>query len=421
MKYPLEGIRALDHGHVWAGPLLGNMLSDMGAQVIKVQAPHRFSGVAMGGVGSREAGLGNRPPSRDHPLAYHGYDRGKLSITLDLSKEAGKQLYKRLVAVSDIIIDNFSPGVWERLDLGYRVLRQANPRIIVASLAATGSTPGPWRDALTYGPSVAALYGLKSLLGYQDDPHPREDTADIDPTAASYGLVAILAALEYRDRTGKGNYIDLSHGEAALQRIAEPMMDYFFNGRVAGIQGNRYPGVAPHGIYRCTDASPEEGRETADRWVSIVVWEQEEWEALCRVLEPECPQARDPRYQDRVGRVRHQDELDRLIEQWTRRRSAEEATRLLQQAGVAACPVMGLPDLLGDPNQEALRTQVQVEVPEVTPSDIYQGIPWKLARNPGSIRGPVPTTGEHNEFVFGELLGVVPAELAYLKRDGIIG
>ncbi len=421
MQHPLDGLRVLDHGHVWAGPLLGMMLSDMGAEVIKVQAPLRRSGIAMGGYATYEDALkGDTVITRDHPIAYHGYDRGKLSITLDLSQRAGRETYFTLAAISDIVIENFAPGVMDRLGLGFATLQSINQGIIVAALSAAGATPGPWRDIKTYGPSVAAIYGMKSFLGYLGDPCPREDTADVDPNSAGHALVAILAALECRDTTGLGQYIDLAQGEAALQRAAEPILDYFMNGIVAKPQGNRYPGIAPHGIYRCADVHDERGRET-DRWVSIEVRTGAEWNGLVRVLAGSVPEIGAERFQALEGRLTHQDELDAMIEQWTRSRSADDVTMVLQEARVAAYPVQGLMDLVNDENYQALRTNVNVDVSQLTAQDIYQGIPWKLERTAGTVRGPVPQTGEHNDFVFRELLGFSHAKVMSLRADGVTG
>lgn len=410
---PLQGIRVLDHGHVWAGPLLGGMFVDMGAEVIKVQAPNRLSGVAMGGAGSPAGIMGRADVPRDHPLAYHSLERGKLSITLDLSLPEGKELYKRLAAITDVIVENFAPRVMPGLGLGYDVLSQVNPRLIMASLSAAGATPGPWRDAVTYGPSLAAMYGVKSLLGYHDDPQPREDTADLDPTAAAHAFFAICAALEYRERTGKGQFIDVAQGEATVQRIAEPIMDYFFNGRVAGPQGNRYPGMAPHGVYRCSGD---------DRWISIVVRDDSEWSALVSIGGDDEPRLKDGRFTDAFGRLKHQDELDAIIEAWTQRHDARELTHTLQAAGVAAFPVMSPPDLLADPNYEALRGRhIRIEAaPSITPDQMYQSIPWKLTRTPGAVLAPTPKMGEHNDYVYGKLLGLSTVEMEQLKERGVI-
>ena len=408
----MQGLRVLDHGHVWAGPLLGGMFADMGADVITIQAPHRHSGISMGGVGRLNPAIhGGSGP--DSPRAYHGPDRNKRSATLDLSAPRGNAIYKELIKASDVVIENFSPGVMPRLGLGYDDLRRANPRIIMASLSATGATPGPWRDLVTYGPSLAALYGLKSVQGYQDNPQPREDTADLDPTAAAHAFVAICAALEYRDRTGRGQFIDIAQGEAALQRIAEPLMDYFFNGRVAGPQGNRYPGIAPHGVYRAAGE---------DAWVAIVVRDDAEWAALVGVGGGEEPRLREPRFESIAGRLEQQDALDDAIEAWTRRHAPMALTERLQGAGVAAFPVMGPPELLVDPNHAALRAsgmEMQIEQP-ITPAQIYHTIPWKLPKNPGAVRRPAAEPGADNGYVYGELLGMSATEIQSLREAGTI-
>ncbi len=406
--HPMQGQRVLDHGHVWAGPLLGSMFADMGAEVIKVQAPHRPSGVAMAG---RAAGAAEA--DRDDPRAFHGRDRGKLSVTVDLAQPEGHDLYLSLVRVSDIVIENFAPRVMPGLGLDYRALSEANPRIIMASLSAAGATPGPWRELLTYGPSLSALYGIKSVQGYRGDPQPREDTADLDPTAAAHAFVAISAALEYRERSSRGQHIDLAQGEATMQRIAEPLMDYLFNGRVAGPQGNRYPGLAPHGIYRAAGD---------DRWLSIAVRDGDEWSALVALAADEAPQLGDTRFADTPGRLEHQDELDTVIERWTVQHDAMELARTLQAAGVAAFPVVGPPELLTDPNYSALRSRhVRVETESSLEAEqLYESIPWKLEATPGLIRLPTPRLGEHNTRIYGELLGLSTEALEELRGRDVI-
>ena len=413
MTYPLQGVRVLDHGHVLAGPLLGGMFALMGAEVIKVQAPNRLSGVSMGGRGLMQNTFADdEKPTPDDPRLYHGLDRGKLSITIDLATADGKELYKRLVAVSDVVAGSEVLGVMERLGLAYDMLRLVNPRIIMASLSAAGASPGPWRDAITYGPSLSGLYGLRGILGYHDDAHPREGPPELDPTAAAHAFVGILAALDYRDRCGNGQYIDMAQGEAGLQLIAEPIMDYLFNGRIADTQGNRYPGAVPHGIYRTTGK---------DKWIAIAVYTDDEWSSLRNLLQGEVPEIGEARFDSMSYRLEHQDELDTLVERWTSDRSPELATDVLQRVGVAASPVMGLIELLNDPNYKALRTNVRVDAPGLSSSQIYSGIPWKLSRTPGAIRLPIPDTGQHNDYVFGEVLGLEAKELEYLRTKNVIG
>jgi len=407
---PLSGIRVLDHGHVWAGPLLAGSLADMGAEVIKVQAPGRTSGVSMAGASPLAP---ENPPTDDEPMAYHGYDRGKKSITVNLGDHEGKDLYKRLIAISDVVVENFSAGVMSRLGLGYEVLREVNKGIILASLSATGGTEGPWRDLVTYGPSLAALYGQKGVLGYADDPQPREDTADLDPTAAGHAFFVICAALEYRERTGLGQYIDMAQGEAAVQRIAEPIMDYVFNGRVAGPHGSRMAGFAPHGYYRAAGD---------DRWLSIAVRDDQEWAALVDCAGEEAPALADDRFATLSGRQAALDEVDVAIESWTEQHDPMALTQRLQAVRVAAYPVMGPAELLADDNYNALlQSQLLAEPPVKVPLEmIYQSIPWKLSGTPGSIQGPVPTQGTGNDYVFGELLGIDDGERSALSERGII-
>ena len=406
---PMQGLRVLDHGHVWAGPLLAQMFADLGAEVIKIRAPNRMTGIAMGG--RSQVGLAT-DGGADDPRRYHGWDRGKLGVSIDLARPEGVEIYLRLVRESDIVVENFSPGVMDRLGLSYEVLAAANERVIMASLSATGATEGPWRDLLTYGPSLSALYGIKSLQGYIGDPRPREDTADLDPTSAAHAFVAVCAALEHRERTGRGQYIDLAQGEATIQRIAEPLLDYLFNGRVASTQGNRYPGAAPHGVY------PAAGD---DAWIAIAVESDEAWSALLAVAEG-APRLRDERFASGEDRLRRQDELDEIVADWTRALDAFETAERLQVAGVSAHAVMDPPSLLVDENFTALRTShVRMETaPGFAASEIYQTVPWKLPATPGIVRLPTPGLGEHNAEVFGRLLGLGERELDGLRQRGVI-
>ncbi len=404
---PLRGIRVLDHGHVWAGPVLGLALAELGAEVIRVQAAGRASGVAMSGVNPLTV---QKPFDYSDIALYHGFDRGKRTITLNLSSEEGKALYRRLAAKSDVIIENFAPGVMPRLGLGYEALSAINPGIILASLSATGATGGPWTDLVTYGPSLAALYGVKSLLGYHDDPKPREDTADLDPTAAGHALFAILAALEHRERTGLGQFIDMAQGEATMQRIGEPLMDYFLNGRVAGPQGNRYPGVAPHGIYRS---------KGDDRWIAIAAWSDDEWEALRAHTSGALA---DSRFDTLEGRLEHQDALDAAIEAWTATQEADTLAAELQQRSVPAHAVMDPPSLLADENFAMLREaylRLGRDIP-FEPGDLYQGVVWKLTATPAEVASPGKPMGSDNAYVFGEVLGMDDTTLTGLRERGVI-
>ena len=410
----LDGIRVIDHGHVWAGPLLGMMMADLGAEVIKVGPPHRQSGVSMGGrqspVGSLGGDRGATPP--DDPRAFHGLDRGKISIAIHLGDPRGLELYKRLIARADVVFDNFAPRVMPSLGLDYQTLSAVNPRIIMASLSAAGATPGPWRDLVTYGPSLAALYGLKSLLGYAADPQPREDTADLDPTAAGHAFIAVLAALEYRERSGKGQFIDLAQGEATLQRAAQPLMDYLLNRRDAGPQGNRSAGLAPHGVY------PAHGD---DAWLAIVVRSDDEWASLRQLAAGALD---NPRWDRALHRLQDQDALDDALAAWTRTHDAATLAERLQQAGVPAFPMMSPIDLLTDPdfatlNAAAIDLSAEAAAPARNGA-LYVGTPWKMQRSPAALRAPTPNRGEHDDYIYGDLLGLTKSERSELREAGII-
>ena len=410
---PLSGIRVLDHGHVWAGPLLGLFLADLGAEVIKVGAPHRASGVSIGGqrapVGSIGGDRGSTSP--DDPRAFHGLDRGKKSIAIHLGDPRGRDLYLRLVEQSDVVLENFSPRVMPSLGLSYDVLAEVNPRIIMVALSASGATEGPWRNLVTYGPSLAALYGLKSLLGYPDDPQPREDTADLDPTAAGHAFVALLAALEYRERTGRGQFIDLAQGEATLQRAAAPLMDWLLNARDAGPRGNRSSAMAPHGVY------PALGD---DAWLAIVVRSDAEWLALCDL----APHLDRTEWATMRGRLSDQDELDQAVAAWTRNHDAMELSIQLQAAGVPAFPFMDPTALLIDEDYAALsNANIDLSAEAAAPvrgGSLYTGTPWKMARTPAELSGPIPNRGEHDDDVYGALLGLDEAARSELREAGVI-
>ncbi|MCY3568009.1 MAG: CoA transferase [Chloroflexi bacterium] len=410
---PLSGLRVIDHGHVWAGPLLGMFLADLGAEVIKVGAPHRRSGVSIGGAQAPVGSIGGDrgSTSADDPRAFHGLDRGKKSISIHLGDPRGKALYLRLVEQSDVVLENFSPRVMPSLGLSYDVLSEVNPRIIMVALSASGATEGPWRNLVTYGPSLAALYGLKSLLGYPDDPQPREDTADLDPTAAGHAFVALLAALEYRERTGRGQFIDLAQGEATLQRAAAPLMDWLLNGRDAGPRGNRGSSMAPHGVYPAADD---------DAWLAVVVRSDPEWATLCEL----APQLNRPEWRTMRGRLADQDTLDEAISAWTRNHDAMELSIDLQGRGVPAFPLMDPTSLLIDEDYASLSyagldLSADVAAP-LRDGALYTGAPWKLSRTPAAISGPVPNRGEHDDEVYGELLGLNVAARAELREAGVI-
>ncbi len=399
-NYPLDGYRVVDFSWVWAGPLLGMILADMGAEVIKVETNKRLDSARL------TPGRSTVGPETD--FVFHSMNRNKLGITVDMSDPRGAALIRGLVEISDVAVENFSPKGLRNLGLQYASLREVNPRLVMISLPAAGQY-GPLSDIVTYAPSLGALCGYSSLLGYPGERVLGEQTPYLDVNSAIHGAFAVLAALYYRATTGKGQYIDMAQIEVGASAIGEAFMEYFMNGRVMGTRGNRHPAMAPHNNYPC---------KGDDKWISIAVKTDEEWRSFCDAI-GSPPWAEDVRFGDGSNRLRNQDELDRLVSGWTIELTYYEAMDILQKAGVAAAPCLDLSERFSDPHFEERETYLQVEHP-ATGIDIIAGIPFKLSETPCEVRRPAPLLGQHNEYVFGELLGKTRAEIAQLIEDQVI-
>ncbi|MBI2871652.1 MAG: CoA transferase [Chloroflexi bacterium] len=404
---PLEGYRVLDFGSAWAGPMAAQLLADMGAEVIKVESRARMDGLRLGRpiVGDDVAG-GDRGLWPDLQPAFHGFNRNKLSITVNLKHPEGVALIKRLVPMADVVTNNFAPGVMERLGLGYEELRAIRRDIIVVSMPAAGES-GPLKDIIAYATIIHALSGLMSMVGYEGEPLVGQlQAAWSDALAAMHAAVATATALYHRRRTGEGQYIEVSQWEATTSMLGEAIMDYAMNGRVAGPMGNYHPMMAPHNNYPCRGD---------DRWVSIAVASEEEWQAFCRALgDPEW--ARDTKFADAFQRQRNRAELDARIAEWTCQHDAHEVTEFLQGAGVAAMTVMNIEDQFLDPHFRERGFHVEVEHPKVGLEWLY-GQPWLLSDTPGSVRRHAPLLGEHNEYVFRQLLEIPAEEYERLVKE----
>ena len=399
-NYPLDSYRVVDFSWVWAGPLLGMILADMGAEVIKVETNKRLDSARL------TPGRSTVGPETD--FVFHSMNRNKLGITVDMSDPRGAALIRELVEISDVAVENFSPKGLRNLGLEYASLREVNPRLVMISLPAAGQY-GPLSDIVTYAPSLGALCGYSSLIGYPGERVLGEQTPYLDVNSAIHGAFAVLAALYYRERTGKGQYIDMAQIEVGASAIGEAFMEYFMNGRVMGTMGNRNPAMAPHNNYPC---------KGDDKWVSIAVETDEEWRSFCDAI-GNPPWTQDTRLGDGLDRLRNQDELDRLISAWTIEFTYYEVMDNLQKAGVAAAPCLDLSERFSDPHFEERQTHLQVDH-SATGGDIIAGIPFKLSETPCEVRRPAPLLGQHNDYVLGELLGKTREEIAKLVEDEVI-
>lgn len=399
---PLHGYRVLDFGWVLAGAIPGMVLADMGAEVIKVESRQRLDYMRMG-----RPIIGDQPDPEQHPM-FHNVNRNKLSITLNTIHQQAVELARKLVARCDMVIENFSPGVMDRLGLGYEDLRQIKPDLIMASISSTGQT-GPLRDLRAYAPSIGALAGLDSTLGYEEGRPLGLKHAYGDICGALHTVFAIVAALYQRQRTGRGQYIDLSMLRATVATQGLGLMEYIMTGRVMQPRGNYDPTMAPYGNYPCAGE---------DRWVSIAVAADEEWQGLKAALGSPAWTS-DPKFASRYGRLKHRHELDQHLAQWTAGRSAETVTERLQSHGVAAVPVMGAEERLFNSHFRERGLYADIDHPSLGAEPIFN-LMWNLSQTPSAIRRHAPLMGEHNQQVFCEILGMSAQEVKALEETQVI-
>ena len=315
-----------------------------------------------------------------------------------------------MLARSDVALNNYSPGVLDRLGLGYQELRELRPDIILVSMPALGEV-GPLKDVLAYAPIIQALSGLMSMVGYSgDEPLVGELQAPwSDVVAAIHAALATVAALRHRNLTGQGQFIEVAQLEATTSMLGEAFLDYQMTGKVPHPPGNRETAHAPHNNYPCLEP---------DRWVSIAVGSQEEWLSFCAALD-NPGWASDDGFKDPESREAHLDELDAHVSAWTRQHSAQEIVDLLQAHGVAAMQVMNIEDQFLDPHLQERQAYLEIEHPHVGIEWLY-GMPWLLGATPGGIRAPAPLLGQHNGYVFRELLGLPAEEVSRLEGEQAI-
>jgi benzylsuccinate CoA-transferase BbsF subunit len=396
---PLAGIRVADFTWAWAGPHGTLLLAMLGAEVIKIESRTRLDHARV-----RSLMTGTLQSGPDASPVFNDLNLGKLSLSLNLRRPEAREVVRRLVAVSDVVTENMRPGVLDRLGLGYQDLRAVKPDIIMLSSSAVGAT-GPESSYGGYAPTFASLSGFASITGYPDQP-PSPLSGSVDLRVGATCAFAVLAALHHRQRTGEGQHIDLSSTEVMSAMMGEAFLEHSMNGRVPQRDGNRDPLMAPHGCYRC------KGEE---EWVSIAVGSEPEWHALVSVIAD--PALEDDSFASPHQRWQHQEQLDRIVERWSCERGAYEATRLLQQAGVAAAPVHTGTSLAQDPHIRERGILERVEHP-VIGERVVVGAPWKLEG--AGVRRAAPLIGEHNQHVLGKVLGLSSDEIDQLEQAGAL-
>jgi crotonobetainyl-CoA:carnitine CoA-transferase CaiB-like acyl-CoA transferase len=390
----LSDIRVVELGQLLAGPFCGQLLGDMGADVIKVEPPGAGDPMRLWGEGKDK-------------VNWEVIARNKKSVSANLRIAEGQDLVRKLVAHADVVIENFKPGTLEKWGLGPDALHAINPRLIIARMSGYGQT-GPYSDRAGYGGIGEAMGGWRYIVGEPDRPPSRMGISIGDSLTATYGCMGVLAALHVRERTGKGQVVDTALYEAVLQVMESVIPEYDRMGIIRERSGSFLKGIAPSNVYMCSDGEFMIGGNGDAIFARLA-------QAMGR---PEL--AKDPRYATHIARGENQIELDALINRWTGQHTIAEVEALMIQYSVPAGKVYRAPEMFADPHFQAREAIVEVETERFGKLKMQNVVP-RLSETPSAIRTPAPSkVGQHNADVYGGLLGLTPKEIEELKAAGAI-
>jgi benzylsuccinate CoA-transferase BbsF subunit len=397
-----EGVKILEFAWAIVGPASSRYLADHGATVVKVESHQRLDVIR-----TTNPFAGGKP-GVDASMLFGKYNPNKFCVSLDLNKPRGRELALRLIRWADIVTESFSPRMMKRWGLDYERVKEIKPDIIYFSSSMQGNA-GPHASFAGYGYNACALSGFTELSGWPDRV-PASPFAYTDFICPSLNAMALISALEYRRRTGRGQWIEQSQFEAGVQFLAPLVMDYQINNRVATRQGNHLGEATPHGVFPC---------QGDDRWVAISIFSDAEWEAF--VTASGAPDwAKDEKFRRFQGRKDNEDELEKLIADWTARFEAPQIEKMLQAAGIAANIVAKPSDTFADPQLKHRDHFVRVDHPVMGRPAYEQQACFIMSKTPRKIVRPSPCLGEHNEYVFKELLKMTDDEIADYIIDGSI-
>jgi formyl-CoA transferase len=395
----LDGIRVIEVGTLISGPFAGRLLGDMGAEVVKIEPPGSPDPIRTWGQAEIDG----------HHFFWTVHARNKKCITLNLREPRGRDLFLRLVERSDIIVENFRPGTLEKWGLGYDVLRQHNKGIILVRVSGYGQT-GPDAHKAGYASVAEAASGLRHMNGFPGGPPPRLALSLGDSLAGMFAVQGALAALYRRTVSGEGQVVDAALTEACLAIQESTIPDYDAGGVVRGPSGTRLEGIAPSNIYRTADGS----------WVVIAANQDTVFRRLCSAMgQPEL--ATDGRFADHVARGRNQDELDKIIGDWAAQRQPMDIIETLSAAGVISGPINTVAEVVRDPQLQARGMLVEHFDEGIGRNVLGPGVIPVLSQTPGSVRNAGPAQpGQHNDEVYGDLLGLTADEIADLEFQGVL-
>jgi len=401
-RRPLEGLKIIDFTWLISGPIACKFMADYGAEVIKVESNSIPDNIRLTTPFKDNIAGVNRS------AMFANYNSSKYSLSLNLNHPKGLEIAKRLVAWADVVVESFRPGMMKYWGLDYEELRKIKSDIIMLSMTMQGQT-GPFNRQPGVGTHLQALAGITHLTGWPDREPAGTPIPYPDFISPWYIVVATMAALDYRHRTGQGLYINISQLETSLHFMAPSLLDYMVNGRIQSRRGNQHPYAAPHGVYRCRGD---------ERWCAIAIFTDDEWRSFCEAIgRPSW--TKESKFATFLNRKGNESELNRLVEEWTLTHTAEEVMDLLQAVGVAAGVVQNGQDILECDSQLQHRHHFWVfEHPE-TGRHVTEVAPYRLSRTPGEPRWAAPCLGEHNDYVCTQILGMSDEEFVELLADGV--
>lgn len=405
---PLVGVRVLDLSYVFAVPYMAGMLSDLGAEVIKIEAPHKLDqtrGRAFGPYLDNDPA--NDPWNRSG--IFYVVNRGKKSLAMDLSRTEGQEIFRELVAKSDIVLDNFTPRVMRKWGLNYDALKKINPSLIMLSNTGYGSS-GPWASFPSQGTTLEATMGITFYTGYRGDKPWKVGQSYPDFIACWSGLGALWAAIAHRQKTGEGQWIDVGMYQLGVALIPEPLLQKQLDGTEPDRIGNEHIEYVPSNLYQT---------QGDDQWLALTVQTDAQWEALTELMQYPAL-AHDSRFSSAANRRIHRNAVDTLVATWCRTLNGEELFEQLQAHGIAAGRVLNSRDLLRNPHLKHRKFYESVQHPEPIGERPIIGRPYKLRFRDAHIKKPGPRFGEDNDDILGDILGKTPSQIDALKDSNVV-
>jgi crotonobetainyl-CoA:carnitine CoA-transferase CaiB-like acyl-CoA transferase len=409
MKKHLQGVRVIDLTAWLAGPFLTMQLAAMGAEVIKIERPGTGdpTRASVPFAGPKGVGFGEKT-AEDISLINLKRNRGKKSITLDLKKERGREVFRMLVAKGDVVVENFAPGTMESFGFDYPALKAINPKVIFCSIAGYGQS-GPYRDLTAFDLTIQATSGIMAVTGSPDGPPLRCGPWIGDLIPALYGLSAVLAALASREKTGRGERIDISMQDCGFSMIMDEALDLLVARGIPTRQGNKNPRAVPWSTFPTKDGN-----------IAICVYTNDQWKVFLGAIQREdC--LKDPRFRNLEDRLKNAAEVETMVTEWSKNLTSQEAMRILREKKIPCDPVLEVKEVLDDPQLKSRGMIQELPHPLGAPTGVKAaGFPVRFSELPAEYPGPAPMLGQHNQEIYTELLGFSGKELEKLGKEGVI-